>query len=124
MYRIFSFAKFIQFFQFFFQLFQFFFQFFFLFFFFFFFQLLRSYDHFVFILSQFFSTLIHTITSFVFCHDFSFSVTFSQSSLFNQAFRSFFFSISCFVHRNSDFQHEILIFNSKFCFSTLSNQKK
>ena len=84
------------------------------------FLLFRSYDHIALILSRFFFfSFIHTITSLIFCRDFSSSsVTSSQSSLFNEAFQSFFLSVSCFAHRNSDLQHEILIFNSKLCSST------
>ena len=82
-------------------------------------QILHSYDHIVLILSRFFFSFTHTITSLLFCHHFSsLSIISSQSSLFNQAFQSFFFSVSCFAHRNSDLQHETLIFNSKLCFST------
>ena len=51
-------------------------------------------------------------------------IIFSQLLLFNQIFRSFFFSILCFVHRNFNFQFEILFFNivitiKKWCYCLL-----
>ena len=81
-------------------------------------QILHSYDHIALILSRFFFFFIHTITSLLFCHDLSSSsITSSQSSLSNQAFQSSSLSVPCSAHRNSDLQHETLIFNSKSCSS-------